>query len=289
MVLVAAVVAVGTIGWVDHLSGPDYGMSLFYLVPVAVTGWWAGRREVAAVALAASSAWFLADFGARSDELLSASLWNATTRLLIFVALGGLLVRVRRDQHTLERLLEREQKLSRTDNLTGLANRRAFHDALETELARARRGGRPLCVMYLDVDNFKRVNDVFGHAAGDAVLSAIATAIKSAVRSTDVVARLGGDEFAVLMWEVDAASVVSLAQRIVDRVGELAAEHPGSDLGMSAGVVYFEDPPSDALLAVQQADEAMYDSKRSGKGKVTVTTFRASRPPKLARADGAQH
>jgi diguanylate cyclase (GGDEF)-like protein len=124
--------------------------------------------------------------------------------------------------------------------------------------------------MYLDVDNFKRVNDRFGHAAGDEALVAIANTLRGAVRATDVLARLGGDEFAVLMWQVDESEVATLAQRIVDRVSRLATDYPGSELGMTAGAAYFSVPPANAAHAIRVADETMYQGKRGGKGRVCV-------------------
>lgn len=266
----AMIVVVVALGWVDFITGPDIGMSLFYLAPVSAAGWWVGRRGALAVSLVASGAWFAADLLARAETSYALSLWNGGTRLFIFGALGLLLARVRVDQRTLEGLLERERTLARTDALTGLSNRRAFVGMMEVEIARSKREGRVLGLMYLDVDNFKRVNDGFGHAAGDVVLVAIAEAIRSAVRGGDVVARVGGDEFAVLLWNVEPSVGERLAQRVVDQVVEIGQRYPGSELGMSAGVVFFSEPPLSVEHAMERADALMYAAKHEGKGRVLI-------------------
>ena len=266
--LATMVLVVAAIGWVDYVTGPDIGMSLFYLVPVSVAGWCVGRRGALLVASTASGAWFVADLLTRADMSYALSTWNGGTRMFMYTALGVLLARVRDDQRTLRELLERERALARTDALTGLGNQRSFVGAMETEFARAKREGCTLGLMYLDVDNFKRINDGFGHAAGDEVLVAIAATIRKAVRAGDVVARIGGDEFAVLLWNVEPPAGERLAQRVIDEVAQLGGSYPGSDLGMSAGLVLVSGPSQTVKDAMARADALMYAGKREGKGRV---------------------
>ena len=274
-VVMAAVAAIAAIGWIDVITGPDIGMSMLYLLPVFVTAWYVGARGGLATAVLASSVWFCADLMTQDVTSVALSSWNGATRLFIFSALSVLLARVRGDQRALQRLLARETALALTDAVTGLANSRAFLREVKTEIARATRDGHPLCLMYLDVDNFKRINDKFGHAAGDAALVAIADAIQSTLRGTDVVARLGGDEFAVLLWNVERSQLQELAERVVQRVTELDAQFPGCTLGMSAGVVHFATPPASAEVAIARADKLMYEVKRAGKGRVLLETIEA--------------
>ncbi len=124
------------------------------------------------------------------------------SRLLMLLAMAAMVVRIREDRQRLKavnaqlaELLTGAEKLARTDPLTGLPNRRAFLERLSEELMRARRNAAPVCIAYLDVDNFKHLNDQRGHLEGDEFLRHIAAAIKDTVRATDVAARLGGDEF----------------------------------------------------------------------------------------------
>lgn len=122
--------------------------------------------------------------------------------------------KLKRVQQQLEAALIKEQELARIDPLTHVSNRRAFYELAEIEIVRARRNGCPLSVAYMDVDNFKFVNDDLGHATGDLVLVTIASTLRSELRASDIVARLGGDEFAILLPETDAES----AQAVLDKL-----------------------------------------------------------------------
>jgi diguanylate cyclase (GGDEF)-like protein len=175
--------------------------------------------------------------------------------------LGGLVIallvsRVRRDQRALE-------ALARTDGLTGLLNRRSFETAIEVECARAHRSHEPLCVVYLDIDRFKGINDRFGHGAGDQVLRQLAAAIRATIRGhVDGGYRLGGDEFALLL----PSSSKEQAEAVVSRLRSFCAVHdPRWAVGafdFSAGIVDVE-PGESAAALVTRSDAAMYAEKDS--------------------------
>jgi diguanylate cyclase (GGDEF)-like protein len=148
-----------------------------------------------------------------------------------------------------------------------LANRALFHDRLGEALARVRRHGTQVVVMLLDLDDFKPINDRFGHAAGDAVLKEIAQRLCACVRETDTVARLGGDEFAVLLDGPLSSSVEAVAERIVAAVREPC--RVGSvqmDVGVSIGVAFDRSGAGDSDRLLSDADAAMYAAKIGGKG-----------------------
>jgi diguanylate cyclase (GGDEF)-like protein len=171
----------------------------------------------------------------------------------------------------LEALYHAELKrLAEEDPLTGLANRGAFADALAREVARARRGGHPLAVAVLDVDRFKAVNDAWGHAAGDAVLRAIADAIRPLVRAEGLCARIGGEELALVMPDVGLEGALSFAEKVRGRIAERPVPHEGHDIRVtvSVGVAALEasDAAPDRLLA--RADERLYEAKRAGRDRV---------------------
>ncbi len=164
----------------------------------------------------------------------------------------------------LQTALETEKNLSRIDFLTGIPNRRSFYQALTTESKRARRYQRPTTVAYLDVDNFKNVNDQLGHAIGDELLKTIGKGLESTLRETDTAARLGGDEFAILLPETDAESA-SVVMGKVQTCLDSAMQQRSWPVSFSVGVVTFTTPPASTDEMVKRADELMYEVKRSGK------------------------
>ncbi len=184
---------------------------------------------------------------------------------------------------TIEQFTHHEHvlRISRTDALTGLLNRGAFMEALRRFLHRLQRDGGNGVLMYVDLDNFKAVNDMHGHQAGDNVLMKIREILVQQTRPTDAVARLGGDEFAVWLNAADLAIAKTRASQFLERIGKLVhlSGSPDRPLGMSIGVAAW-DPQSnedlDGLLS--RADAAMYLAKRGGKGSYTIAE------PPLAKA-----
>ncbi|MBI4184623.1 MAG: diguanylate cyclase [Proteobacteria bacterium] len=164
-------------------------------------------------------------------------------------------------------------ELSRTDALTGLLNRRAFFADLARRFARLERDGEPAALVYVDLDNFKLVNDIHGHKRGDEALLALTRILKGGSRSRDLLARLGGDEFALWFEYVDEATVRERAERLLAESRRLAvfSGDPARPLGVSLGIAIYRPNVGeslDALLA--RADAAMYDIKRGGKGNYRV-------------------
>lgn len=276
-----ALAAVALLGWADWVSGVDYGFSLFYLVVIA---WAANRLTPAAAWLCAfgsAIAWIAAELSLQREEVIGAVIWNGTTRLIIYSAAAWLLLELRADRAGLRELnlrlqeaLEGQTRLARTDPLTGLANARSFNEALRAEIARAREAGEPVCLAYLDIDNFKELNDFYGHSAGDRALGRIAEALRSCVRSDgerprDLAARVGGDEFAILFAGADAEGGRLVSVRVLERIAELAAEYPKADLGCSIGLSCSLGD-LDAEELIRTADRAMYEAKAAGKGRVVV-------------------
>jgi diguanylate cyclase (GGDEF)-like protein len=154
-------------------------------------------------------------------------------------------------------------RLSELDPLTGLGNRRVFHQLLAREVARSRRYGRRLALIVLDLDDFKRINDRLGHLAGDEVLAEVANRMRSCVRSTDIGCRVGGDEFAVILPESNRGDADHLAARIERAVGSEPIAKAGT-LKISAGVAELspDDTPSDLF---ERADEDLYRAKAASK------------------------
>lgn len=172
------------------------------------------------------------------------------------------------------RLYEQTQRLATTDPLTGLANHRFFRDALAQEIARANRLGYALGLLMIDVDNFKRVNDTFGHPVGDEVLRNIANVLGANLRQTDVAARYGGEEFAILLPGLGARGVRAVGEKLrraVRALQPLVAEGIGSfPISVSVGGVSAAHPTLNGVDLVRVADSELYEAKRRGRNSVCV-------------------
>jgi len=170
-------------------------------------------------------------------------------------------------ERELQASLEDERNLSRVDFLTGIANRRAFYEAVEREANRCKRYKRPFTLVYLDIDNFKTVNDDRGHEEGDRLLRTVAAKLGKVTRQTDTVARLGGDEFAMLLCESDVEAAGVATKGIERALIKLVREH-GWGVSFSIGARTFRQPGETVDDMVKLADELMYEVKKSGKNAV---------------------
>jgi len=235
-------------------SVPGLGFAVLYLVPISFFTWFIGLRTGVFAALASAAVLLAFDLmhGIRSHPY-----WDTVMNLGMFIFIVFILAEVRG-------LYEVERDLSRTDALTGLLNRRAFVERLDHERARQSRFPRPVTLAYLDVDNFKRVNDTNGHASGDGLLIATADAMSEAVRNIDSVGRLGGDEFALLLPETDSAAAKLAMEKVQKRLAEATRQWPVS---YSIGVITFDAVPGSAEEMLSRADALMYSVKQSGKGR----------------------
>lgn len=169
----------------------------------------------------------------------------------------------------LEQQAKRLERLSRTDELTGLPNRRAFDERLEIELQRTHRKGTRVSVLMVDLDDFKQINDTYSHVFGDAVLRTTGQALTDCMREVDMCARIGGEEFMVLLPETGLEGAVSVGQKIVARVRELNLAIGGVHVTASVGVATLEDGDDEASL-VARADANLYQAKREGKNRVNA-------------------
>jgi diguanylate cyclase (GGDEF)-like protein len=254
------------LGWIDVVTGYQLSFSSFYLAPIAIATWAGGAVPGLLVSVLSAVVWAVAD--ALSGHLYSSPfyyIWNSLIRLVSF-AIVSLLVADRRRAHA------RESALARTDALTGLANARHFNEVVDVELRRSRRYRRVLSLAYIDLDNFKLVNDSAGHAAGDSLLLAMATALREQLRDADSAARLGGDEFAIMLPETDAAAAASTARRVHQALGATAAR-AGYPVSASVGVVTCRTPPRSRDHLIRLADELMYTVKRTSKDSVVCSVY----------------
>jgi diguanylate cyclase (GGDEF)-like protein len=169
--------------------------------------------------------------------------------------------------------LERElAEQARTDSLTGALNRRAMEDAALREMARSTRYGYQLCMIMIDIDNFKHLNDTLGHAAGDCALQAFSHKVKAMLRRPDLLARTGGDEFTILLPDTPAFAGVAAAERVRQAIEALEISFEGESIKftVSAGVAQLDPAEGGWEGMLKRADAAMYDAKRHGRNSVAT-------------------
>jgi diguanylate cyclase (GGDEF)-like protein len=229
-------------------------------VPVVLTAWYAGRGYAILIALVSSAAWLAAGITGRMyHEHTLVLLWNDMMELCLFLFAAYVI-------SALRGRLDREQELARTDQLTGIANRRRFGELADAEIRRSRRYSEPFTVIYLDIDNFKNVNDTLGHSEGDRLLRQVAETITAAIRESDTVARLGGDEFGLLLPETAGDAAVTVANKIhAGLKGQVEQHWP---VTFSIGMVTYLEAPASTDEMIRVADRLMYEVKDSGKDEL---------------------
>jgi diguanylate cyclase (GGDEF)-like protein len=276
-VLLLGLALIAGIAWLDNATGPKLLLNVFYLLPVMLVAWVTASTAYGLIAVLATFVvgpleTYLDGLGIYS---LPVAAWNAGMRTAVFCIVLLLLAEVRR-------LVARLQEQSLTDDLTGVANRRAFLDVAAREIERSRRYRHELSLAYLDIDDFKAANDRFGHAVGDRVLIALGGLARATARSVDTVARIGGDEFVILMPETDTLAALPLAERLRAACSR-AAGVGAAPVTCSIGLVTFERAPGDIEEMLTSADALMYEAKAAGGDNVRHARVG---PPRSTAADG---
>jgi diguanylate cyclase (GGDEF)-like protein len=247
-IFACALAVIAVIGVLDYVTGPYFSLTLFYLAPIWLVTAYVGRVAGIMTAVACSVVSLTGDVSYSTGLL---PFWNAATRLGVFAVVAVAIARLN-EAH------RRERELARTDQLTGLANFRWFEDQAQREMYSARRYGGPLSLAYIDLDGFKAVNDAHGHAAGDAVLCAVADALRSGLRPTDLIARVGGDEFVALFPHTDGEE----AGHALERVGvSLLRDERARGVGFSAGITQLHASIGSIDDVLGVADQRMYEAK----------------------------
>ena len=261
----AVVVSVLGLGIIDYEIGPDISLFLFYIIPVALASWTLGMSEGFLVSFVCAAVFgeIIYSTGERFSSLIY--LWN-TAGFLAFLLIISLLFA---EDH---KLLKNESRLSRTDFLTGILNRRALIEAASVELDRLARTGRPLTLLYMDLDDFKSVNDTAGHETGDFLLTVVATFLKLQLRGIDIVARMGGDEFVAILPETDDQAAGKVAHRLQSLLWEEMQKHHWS-ITVSIGALTCLSAPSSVDEMFRLADQLMYKAKKAGKNIICYQVY----------------
>lgn len=265
LTVAVALITLVVVAILDYFTGVEISFSVFYLVPVSLAAWYAGRHWGILLAIVASITWYGVDAVlGPAYEHPAIPAWNALVRFLFFLVTSLLLSTLR------ERLVE-TSRLARTDNLTGLLNSRAFTEQLTHDLALNGRTRGALTVVYIDIDDFKSVNDRGGHQEGDRQLQQVADRIRAAMRHADSAGRLGGDEFAIILPATDSEGAEIFLARLARALE--AATTPGGGVNCSIGAVTVTrgEPAADAVIG--RADSLMYSAKQAGKNRFIAKDY----------------
>lgn len=251
---------VPVLGLLDYVTGPQVGFSVFYLLPVSLVAWRSSVERATVVAVSAALTWLAADLAGGQDyDHAWIPVWNIATRFAMFMIVLKLLANLRS-------AVDIQTRLATLDSLTNTLNPRAFAPAAERMIELSRQNELPFTVAYLDLDDFKSVNDRLGHSGGDEALRLVGKALRDQVRTTDVVARLGGDEFILVFPETGSSAASSIMDGLVERVRE-GLSRLSVTVTFSAGAVTFLSAPGSMDDVIETCDRLMYEAKRRGKDR----------------------
>ncbi|MBU1356245.1 MAG: GGDEF domain-containing protein [Candidatus Edwardsbacteria bacterium] len=254
------------LGVFDYYTGIEVPLSIFYLMPIALSAWYVNRSAGYVASLCSVLSYCLSQY-IRADPISQSSVLciNCGARLVFFLLVAFIIYR-------LKHLLVTEVQFARTDPLTGIANRRYLYERSQLTIDQAKRSGRPISLAFLDLDDFKPLNDMWGHSHGDQILRMIGQEINNNIRNTDLAARLGGDEFGILLPETDraaAAKVIGKLQGIL--LGLMTAR--GFPITFSFGIASFVSTPESVDLLINKADRLMYQAKEAGKNMIMAEDY----------------
>ncbi len=273
----AGLVLLLAIALLDGATGFAVCLGVVYVLPLllfawAAGPWWGALVATIAFACRAYVDWAIAPMRASPALVLSEFVATLLAVIMLMLSLWGM-----------RRMLENAYSQSRTDVLTGLINKSGFYQVVGAEMEVCRRYRRTLSIAYIDCDNFKDVNDRFGHQAGDEMLQLIATTMTRKLRASDLPARLGGDEFAVMLPEISA----DFSRKVIDML-QLRLLHEMREhnwpVTFSIGIATFVRMPRSIDDMVNQADRLMYAAKYAGKAGVRHEIYGTRMPAALSGA-----
>jgi diguanylate cyclase (GGDEF)-like protein len=267
--LIAGVLALLAVATIDYFTRFRLNLSVLYVLPILLLTWAAGRLFGILLSVSVCSTWSVIDVAAgrylEQPRLLYWE-WGASLFGCILLVYG---------LTALRRMLEEAHFQSRKDTLTGLVNKGGFYQIVSAEMEVCRRYHRTLSIAYIDCDNFKSVNDQYGHHIGDELLRVISRTMQRKLRSSDLPGRLGGDEFAIMLPETSAEACRMVVEMLQQRLLQEMNDHKWP-VTFSIGIATFTRMPSSIEDMIRQADKLMYAVKNSSKGAIKQEVFAGS-------------
>jgi len=259
-----SLILISGVATIDFITEYKTAVSLLYLVPIVLVTFFSWDYITIPIAVLSGVSDTIFDYACHRT-FTDINTLNSITQAVFFLVFAYVLLALKRSQARLK-------ILSKTDPLTELANGRCFFETVNSEIQRALRYKHPFTIVYLDVDNFKNINDALGHSAGDALLRDIARKVKGTVRTTDTMARLGGDEFAILLPETGSDNFNGALGRIQNILSQIKSLN-GAQVTFSIGVITNNCRPCTFDEVIMAADGLMYEAKHSGKNAVKTGVF----------------
>jgi diguanylate cyclase (GGDEF)-like protein len=267
IILSIGLASAAMVGILDYLTGSHVTLTAIYLLPVYFVAWNAGAGMGVLLAVFCATAWLAAGhFAGRLFPSTLVMIWQFISLAAIAGVFATLLARLRKAQ-------SRTQALSLVDFLTGALNSRAFYNLVENEHRKSERYTRPVTLVYIGLDHFKRVNSRYGHTVGDKVLQTVARTMMKYLRATDRVARLGGDEFVILLPETDLEAAKIAIPKICEQLADIM-EDKRWPITFSVAVVTFVRVPPSARAMIKMAEKLMGAVKRDGKDAIRYASYK---------------
>ena len=267
--LVVGYMMIALLGSINSQFKPEVVFSPLYLIPIAVLTWFVGKWQGVTASVLSTIMWLAADIytgGLYNDPFVY--YWNTIICLAFFLVVTALISTYRSE-------LEISRNLYQIDTLTGVQNSLGFHEAAQKEIDRSRRLNRPFTLGYIDIDNFKTINDQMGHTVGDQVIRKVAECIQANLRKSDLVARLGGDEFALILTEAGQEA----SREVVNRIRHFLLNEMNTQqwpLTFSIGVLVCIEHPKTVDEILKLSTELRDFVKNNGKDGVCYSVYKSS-------------
>ncbi len=259
------IILMGLTGWLDYII-PDLSLFIFYTLIVILASLFLSTADGIAASIIGALLNYFTNQKYLSYHSINILYFDLVLDILIFLMIAFIVNQLRKS-------LNRERMLSRMDFLTDSANKRYFTEILDLEIQRSSRTGRPFSLAYIDLDNFKKINDTMGHSIGDKLLKIAGQIMKENIRQNDLIGRLGGDEFIILLTETGEEASYTVLDRILKKFRDEMKEK-NYPVSLSIGYAAFLKQPSSVDEALKIADETMYRAKNNGKNKIEMTVWK---------------
>jgi diguanylate cyclase (GGDEF)-like protein len=250
----------------DIATGNIVSSEPFFVIPILLASWYGSKKSGVLLAIFSTLAWVISKILNNTYNFSPEPIiYNGVLHLVAYTLLAIIIT----DFRSVYRV---EVVAADTDNLTKILNPRGFYAELANELLRSIRYERIFSLAYIDIDDFKYINDSLGHPVGDELLVEVAKCLKSALRATDTVARLGGDEFACLLPETKKEAAKKAFSKVREKLEKSMQSHKW-EVSFSVGMVTFETLPDDIKEAIKIADDLMYEVKKSKKNNIAYRVW----------------